>query len=73
MPGHLPRQPVRHIADAAVFLCTDEARYVDGGFREAGLSFRAGLISGPSDPVLIAIERGIAWRGGPGPSFARMT
>jgi NAD(P)-dependent dehydrogenase (short-subunit alcohol dehydrogenase family) len=35
------------IADAAVFLCSDEARYihghtlnVDGGFREAGLMFR---------------------------------
>lgn len=37
------------IADAAVFLCSDEARYihghtlnVDGGFREAGLMFRSG-------------------------------
>lgn len=37
------------IADAAVFLCSDEARYVhghtlnvDGGFREAGLMFRGG-------------------------------
>ena len=37
------------VADAAVFLCSDEARYVhghtlnvDGGFREAGLQFGAG-------------------------------
>jgi len=37
------------IADAAVFLCSDESRYVhghtlnvDGGFRAAGLMFRAG-------------------------------
>ncbi|PPQ35312.1 SDR family NAD(P)-dependent oxidoreductase [Rhodopila globiformis] len=40
------------IADAAVFLCSDESRYVhghtlnvDGGFREAGLMFRGGKVA----------------------------
>lgn len=42
----------KEIADAAVFLCSDEARYihghtlnVDGGFREAGLMFRGGKVA----------------------------
>ncbi|MDB5591250.1 3-oxoacyl-ACP reductase family protein [Enterovirga sp.] len=43
------------IADAAVFLCSDEARYVhghtlnvDGGFREAGLMFRGSKAAPPA-------------------------
>ncbi len=43
------------VADAAVFLCSDEARYVhghtlnvDGGFREAGLMFRGAKAAPPA-------------------------
>jgi len=43
------------IADAAVFLCSDESRYVhghtlnvDGGFRAAGLMFRGGKAAPPA-------------------------
>ena len=43
------------IADAAVFLCSDESRYVhghtlnvDGGFRAAGLMFRGGKTAPPA-------------------------
>jgi NAD(P)-dependent dehydrogenase (short-subunit alcohol dehydrogenase family) len=43
------------IADAAVFLCSDESRYihghtlnVDGGFRAAGLMFRGGKAAPPT-------------------------
>lgn len=46
------------IADAAVFLCSDESRYihghtlnVDGGFREAGLMFRGGKTAPHSGAV----------------------
>lgn len=46
------------VADAAVFLCSDEARYVhghtlnvDGGFRAAGLMFRGSKAAPPGSPA----------------------
>jgi 3-oxoacyl-[acyl-carrier protein] reductase len=49
------------IADAAVFLCSDEARYVhghtlnvDGGFRAAGLMFRGTKAAPPGSPASAA-------------------